>query len=204
MKNLQQGYFLHRANLPSQAANSYCVPGIDMDERDATELIEDAVGDAGPLWADVGAGSGTFTRALRSILPGGSRVYAIDSDPRSIRQLHALGDGVIPVKADFSRGVALPGDAPLLDGILMANALHFVRDAEGVLRRLVRLVRPGGRVVIVEYDRRAPNPWVPYPIRSDQWPSLARAAGLTNARITARMPSLYAGELYVGAAERST
>lgn len=175
-----------------------------MNERDAAELIENAVGTAGSNWADIGAGSGTFTRALRSLLPAGSRIFAVDNDPESITQLRALGDGVIPVQADFSRGVALPGRVQLLDGILLANALHFVRDPEGTLHRLVSLLRPGGRAVIVEYDRRTANRWVPYPIRSDRWPALAEAAGLTNPRITARTPSIYAGELYVGAADRPT
>lgn len=180
------------------------MPGFGMDERDAAELIMDAVGTAGSSWADLGAGSGTFTRALRSLLPEERRIFAIDNDPGSIAELRSLGDDVIPIQADFSRGVVLPGSVPSLDGILLANALHFVRDAEGTLRRLVSLLRPGGRAVIVEYDRRGPNPWVPYPIRSEQWPVLARAAGLTNAGITARRPSIYAGDLFVGAADRPT
>ena len=175
-----------------------------MNERDAAELIVDAVEAAGPSWADIGAGRGTFTGALRSLLPAGSRIFAIDNDPESITQLQALGHGVVPVQADFSRDVALPGHVHFVDGILLANALHFVRDAEGTLRRLVNLLRPGGRAVIVEYDHRAATPWVPYPIRSDQWPGLAHAAGLTYARITARTPSVYSGELYVGAADRPT
>ena len=133
----------------------------------------------------------------------GSRIYAVDSDPHAIADLRRIGDGVIPVKADFSREFALPGESPpVLDGMLLANALHFVAEAESVLRRLVRQVRAGGRIVIVEYDRRAANPWVPYPIRSAGWPRLAEAAGLTNARITARTPSKYAGELYVAVADR--
>ena len=175
-----------------------------MDDRDAAELIVDAVGQGGRYWADIGAGSGTFTRALRSLLPPGSRIYAVDNDAEAIVRLRGLGGGIVPVKADFSRGVSLPGDASELDGMLLANALHFVRDAAGVLRRPVRLVRPGGRVVIVEYDRRARSPWVPYPLRSDHWPAVAEAVGLTNARITARTPSIYAGELYAGAADRPT
>ena len=51
-----------------------------MDDRDAAELIVDAVGQGGRYWADIGAGSGTFTRALRSLLPPGSRIYAVDND----------------------------------------------------------------------------------------------------------------------------
>jgi ubiquinone/menaquinone biosynthesis C-methylase UbiE len=176
-----------------------------MDERVAAELIADAVRDAGSIWAEIGAGTGTFTRALRSLLPRESRIYAIDNDAQAVVELGQIGTGVIPVEADFSRDIAWPGESPpSLDGLLLANALHFVREAEIVLRRLVRPVRPGGRVVIVEYDRRAANPWVPHPIRSSRWPGLAHAAGLTNARITARTPSQYAGELYVGVADKPT
>ena len=49
------------------------------------------------------------------------------------------------------------------------------------MRRLARLVawlRPGGRVVLVEYDHRRANPWVPYPIGIAKLPALAKAAQL--------------------------
>ena len=172
-----------------------------MNQREARELIADAVGDSRGTWADIGAGTGTFTRALRSLLGPGSRILAVDRDPAAIIALNSLGDDVIPVHADFSRPFELPETA--LVGMLLANALHFVPDAAEVLRRLVRLLEPGGRVVIVEYDRRAANPWVPHPIGSEQWPEIAAIAGLVNPRVTARQKSRYAGELYVAAAERA-
>ena len=170
-----------------------------MDQREAEDLIAGAVGEVGGVWADFGAGAGTFTRALRALLPRESRIYAVDNDPAAVRALQELGSGVIPVRTDFSRTFDVPEP---LDGMLLANALHFVRDKEGVLRRLVNLLRPGGRVVIVEYDRRAASRWVPYPINPAAWPKLAQSAGLENPRITARRPSMYAGELYSGVAER--
>ena len=172
-----------------------------MDERDAIALINNAIVGHGNSWADIGAGSGTFTRALRSLLPIDSRIYAVDRDRNAISNLREIGSGVIPVEADFTAPFALPGN-PSLDGLLLANALHFVPNPGDVLGRLAGLVRHGGRVVIVEYDRRAANPWVPYPIRSERWPEVSAAAGLTNPLITARAPSRYAGELYVGAATR--
>src|SRR5215207_1454254 len=120
-----------------------------MDERDAVELINTAVVGHGNTWADIGAGSGTLTKALRSLLPLKSRIYAVDHDPAAIAKLRKIGGGVIPVEADFTAPFALPDNAAL-DGMLLANALHFVRNPGEVLGRLGKLLRPGGRVVIVE------------------------------------------------------
>jgi trans-aconitate methyltransferase len=172
-----------------------------MNQDEAGELIGSAVAGCSGVWAELGAGKGMFTTALRALLPPESRIYAVDSDPTAIAVLEVFLEGVTPILADFSQPFELP-ETPL-DGILMANALHFVLDQELILRRLVKLLRPGGRVVIVEYDRRAKSRWVPFPISADRWLELAPRAGLANPRITAKRPSMYAGELYVGVAERS-
>jgi len=180
-----------------------------MDVNDAVELIRDAVGDGdGPgVWADLGAGTGTFTRALARILDARSTIYAVDDDSSAVAALRAWAAKttarVIAVKADFTQPLQLPGlDGALLDGILLANALHFVRDAESVLKQLTQGVRAGGRIVVVEYDRRAPSRWVPYPIHASQWPRLAASVGLEDAAVTATRPSAYSGVLYAGVARR--
>ena len=178
-----------------------------MDVNDAVALVRDAVG-AGPgVWADLGAGTGTFTQALVRILDDKSTIYAIDRDASSLTELRALAaqsaTRIIPVRADFTRPVELPGfGATLLDGILLANSLHFVRDATSVLTELALRVRVGGRVVVVEYDRRERSRWVPYPIDSERWLQLAASAGLSGAMVTATMPSAYSGMLYAGVAMR--
>jgi len=182
-----------------------------MNIADAVEMIRDAVGVSGGVWADLGAGTGTFTRALTEVLGAGSTVYAVDGDARAVRALRELSSSssgdvlVTAVHADFTRPLELPGlerGRAQLDGILLANALHFVRDAERVLSGLVTQLRPEGRVVVVEYDRRAASQWVPYPISASRWPRLAESAGLTEPTITATRPSSYAGILYTGVATR--
>jgi trans-aconitate methyltransferase len=174
-----------------------------MDVSEAADLIATAVGDRPGHWADLGAGTGTFTRALLQLLPG-TRVHAVDRDPASVDALSRLGPDVIALHADFTAPAGLPalGSVPF-DGMILANALHFVEDAASVLRRLAAIVRPGGRVVIVEYDRRAASRWVPFPIAQSKWPSLAASAGLVNPVVTATTPSMYQGDLYVGAADRA-
>jgi SAM-dependent methyltransferase len=170
---------------------------------EAVALIEAAIPRGTTTWADVGSGDGTFTRALVELLGREARIYAIDRDARALASLRRWagrdGAGVIPVEADFTRALELP---EVLDGLLVANALHFVREADVVLARLATLVRSGGRVVIVEYDRRAASRWVPYPISSGRLPKLAASAGLSMPTVTATRPSAFGGVLYVAAADR--
>ena len=183
-----------------------------MNDSDAIELIRDAVGGRGGVWADLGAGTGTFTRALSAVLGAGSTVFAVDDDARAVRALRELSSSpsddarVIAVNADFTEPLALPGlvrGRAQLDGILLANALHFVRDPERVLSRLVEHLRPGGRAIVVEYDRRKASQWVPFPLPASRWPRLAESAGLAGPTITATRPSSYSGILYTGVATRS-
>jgi ubiquinone/menaquinone biosynthesis C-methylase UbiE len=178
-----------------------------MELRDAVELLSDAVHARGGVWADFGAGTGTFTLALAEMLGAGSTVYAVDDDANAIRVLRAVSPSnevrIVPVKADFSLPLETStlGGA-LLDGILFANSLHFVGDAVGALTSLAKMVCADGRVVVVEYDRRGASRWVPHPIPAAQWPGLAAAAGLVEATITARRPSQYSGSFYVGVARK--
>jgi len=177
-----------------------------MDSDDAVALLKAAVPREPGVWADLGAGTGTFTRALASLLPGG-RVYAVDQNARSLSKLNNHGQRgaatIIPVVADFSRPLDLPGlGAAELDGLLFANSLHFVADPEAVLKALTQRVQRGGRIVIVEYDRRAASRWVPHPIPASRWSTLAQAAGLTEPTIVASRPSSFGGILYVATASR--
>ncbi len=178
-----------------------------MNPREAAALIASTVEDRGGTWADIGAGEGTFTRALVQLLEPGSRVYAVDNDVNALRGLEQWAArakaNVIPVVADFAGPFEFPDlGQQLLDGMLAANALHFVRDPGAVLARLVERVRPGGRVVVIEYDRRRATRWVPYPIDRDRLPEIAAHAGLTPPTFTATRPSLYGGAIYVAAMDR--
>jgi SAM-dependent methyltransferase len=181
--------------------------GPAVNTAEAVALIAGAVPRRAGTWADLGAGDGTFTRALVELLGQGSRIFAVDRDARMLATLERWAKknaaNVIPVVGDFTTPFDLPGlGETRLDGMLFANALHFVRDAGVVLARLATRVRPGGPVVFVEYDRRAASRWVPYPIPADRLPALAATAGLSTPVITATRPSAFGGSLYVAAADR--
>lgn len=76
-----------------------------MQSREAVELIEGGVVGGG-TWADLGAGSGTFTRALAELVGAAGTVYAVDRDARAMAWLtegaeRAGGARLLPMVADF-------------------------------------------------------------------------------------------------------
>jgi SAM-dependent methyltransferase len=178
-----------------------------MDHADHVALLRGGVREAGGTWADLGSGSGAFTLALAELLGDGATIHSVDRDPSALRaQASAMGRrfrGVTLVQhtADFRAPLPLPDD---LDGIVMANSLHFVDRAEQsrVLGALAEHVRPGGSVLVVEYDTDAGNPWVPNPFSAASWPSLAGAAGLVEPRLLHRVPSRWLGAIYAVEATR--
>jgi SAM-dependent methyltransferase len=94
---------------------------------------------------------------------------------------------------DFTR--SLDG-LPALDGIVMANALHFQRDKRPVLERLRAIFKPGGRLIVVEYDTARGNHWVPYPLTYDQYARLAASAGFIDTRRLGTRPSSFLGGFF--------
>jgi SAM-dependent methyltransferase len=173
---------------------------------EARALLSPAITTRGGVWADFGAGEGTFTRALAELLGPDSRIIAVDRDASAVAALDRWASTasaiVLPVRGDFSFSFD-PPDATRFDGMLFANSLHYVRNAGEVLARLVAWLKPSGRVVFVEYDRERANQWVPFPISIDALSTLTDAAALSVPTVVARRPSMYQGELYVAIADRN-
>ena len=111
--------------------------------------------------ADVGAGTGYFTwRMARAVAPAG-RVYASDVQAEMIsllkRSMAERGVGnVVPVTATARDAGLAPAS---LDLALLVDVYHELEYPFEVIAGLVRALRPGGRLVLVEY--RAEDPQVP-------------------------------------------
>lgn len=171
-----------------------------MEQQAAIEFIAAAITARGGVWADLGAGSGTFTRALASLIGPDGTVYAVDRDAGSLRDLAQVRGGgktratIKTIVGDFTE----PLELPALDGVLLANALHYVAydDQATVMRRIAALAGPRAPIVIVEYDRRSANRYVPYPITPTTLATVAAEAGLTPPTILATRPSQYSGTMY--------
>jgi ubiquinone/menaquinone biosynthesis C-methylase UbiE len=162
-----------------------------MNQADLVELIRDGVAGAGMRWADLGAGEGAFTIALAELLGPSARITAVDRDGRALRRL-ADRSGIETRTADFTRPLGFSG----LNGVLMANSLHFVRDKAPVLELVRRMLVPEGRLVIVEYSTDRGNPWVPHPFSYTRWERMAAEAGFTGTRLLRTIPSSHFGSMY--------
>ncbi len=169
-----------------------------MNESDLVALLRDGITEQGGRWADLGAGEGAFTLALAELLGPRAQITAIDRDGRAMRGLaDELGKrypGVaIDVKvADFTR----PLDLRDLDGVVMANSLHFVRDKGPVVESVRAMLRPGGRLIVVEYGTDHGNPWVPHPFSYKRWEAMAARAGFVRTRLLRTIPSRHLGSMY--------
>lgn len=112
-------------------------------------------------WADLGCGEGTFTYALDSLIPTGSSIYAVDTRPGQFEPITAKGNQITALRKNF---VFDELNLPPLDGIIMANSLHYVQDKQAFYPKLASMLKPGGVMLLVEYDTDEPNRWVPFPI----------------------------------------
>jgi SAM-dependent methyltransferase len=161
-------------------------------------LIREGVSGAGTTWADLGSGRGAFTLALADLLGPGGTIFSVDRDLGALRdRARSLAKQfptvvVHQVVADFTGALSLP----TLDGAIMANSLHFVRDKLPVVRRICERIRPGGSFVLVEYDADDGNRWVPHPVSARTWELLANQVGLAETRIIGRVPSRFLGSIY--------
>jgi len=166
----------------------------------AITLLRPGIPGPGGIWADVGCGDGIFTSALHTLIQPSGEIYAVDRDQYALDALtsnfaESYPDAALhSMQADFTRGLSLPA----LDGMVMANSLHFVPDKTPVLSRLIRLLKPGGRLIVVEYNTSRGNSAVPYPLDDQSFLKLAAHIGLHEVHILSRIPSSFLGEMYAG------
>jgi ubiquinone/menaquinone biosynthesis C-methylase UbiE len=168
-----------------------------MELEDAISLIHtDAlIQNTQKTWADLGCGKGLFTQALADQLYEGSTVYAIDKNMSSFN-INSFPNHVT-IKAVESDFVYDDLNIESLDGILMANAFHFVNDKKSFIKKMIPYFREAPVFLMVEYETDLPNPWVPYPLRFDTLKNLFKELGFSAVKKISEKKSLYrSGILY--------
>ncbi len=168
-----------------------------MDHQDHVNLIQKGIPSSG-IWADLGSGRGAFTLALAECLDSQSHIYSVDIDQRALKTQEMRIETEYPdIQATFIRGdFTQPQELPPLDGILMANSLHFVQDKMPVLEIIRGYLKEYGRLVLVEYDTAEGNYAVPYPMTFTIWSQLAEEAGFSKTQLLATRPSSFLGHFF--------
>jgi len=169
---------------------------LERSERDAEEEPDKALDVLGILTgmtvADVGAGSGYFTVRLAARVGAKGRVYANDLQPEMLKMLAAR------LARENVRNVTLVQGAiedprlaaSSLDLVLMVDVYHEFSEPQKMLRALRTALKPGGRLVLLEYRKEDPD----VPIRFEHKMSVAEAKmeleaeGFTLAQIDGRLP----------------
>jgi tRNA A58 N-methylase Trm61 len=169
-----------------------------MNHDDHVALLRGGIDQPGGVWADFGSGTGAFTLALADLIGPAGVIYSIEQDrsavvqqERSLRE--RFPDSIVHTRvADFTR----PIDLPALDGIVMANALHFQRNPQPSVQLLKSYLHSQGCFIIVEYNIKEGNSAVPYPVPYRIWEELAQRCGFTHTQLLMTRPSRFLKEIY--------
>jgi ubiquinone/menaquinone biosynthesis C-methylase UbiE len=141
------------------------------------------------IWTDLGCGSGLFTNALARFLEPGSRIFALDKNINAFKNLFQNNNVTIEkIKADFINDEL---NLENLDGIMMANSLHYVKDKFSFIKKAGRYLKNHGCFLIVEYDTDTANRWVPYPLSFNTMKSLFITTGFHSVNKLNETPSRF-------------
>jgi len=172
---------------PGTRRAGYAARDVDGTAEPVTRTADRAPGgdanpQAGQVVCDIGAGPGYF--ALRISREVGTRgaVFAVDVEPRMLevlrKRIQKSGvSNVVPVLG-LSSDPLIPGNS--CDLILVVDTFHHFPDGVAYLRRLVRSLRKGGRLVNIDFHKRElpVGPPVEHKVSREEFLTFAESAGL--------------------------
>ncbi|HEY0297624.1 MAG TPA: methyltransferase domain-containing protein, partial [Arachidicoccus sp.] len=126
------------------------------------------------------------TNALACILEEGSIIYAVDKALQRFSEYIGNNVSIHFLQVDFVNE-NLPYSN--LDGILMANSLHYVSDKNSFIKKAERCLSAEKRFIIVEYDTMQANQWVPYPLDFTCLKKLFKVLGYKSIEKLEQLPS---------------
>jgi SAM-dependent methyltransferase len=106
----------------------------------------------GPV-LEVGCGDGEFTELLVENLGGWDYIEAVDMAEETVAEARDYFEKAHPgatVSFRVADAGSLPFEAGSFDAAAVSNTIHHMKEPEQSLREVLRVVRPGGRIIINE------------------------------------------------------
>ncbi len=115
----------------------------------------------GMVVADIGAGSGYHARRMATAVGATGKVYAVDVQPQMVQLLSAVArePGLANIKPILSAADDVKLPMASVDLAIMVDVYHELEFPHDVMASILKALKPGGRVVVVEY--RAEDAKVP-------------------------------------------
>ncbi len=122
----------------------------------------------GQVLADIGAGSGIF--AIPAARMTADTVYALDTDPEMLRIIDgkAQREGLTNIKLVQVSGDCFDIEAGAVDLALLVTVLHEIGDKATMLEEIGRILKTGGRILVIEFNKRETSMGPPMAIRLEE------------------------------------
>ena len=142
---------------------------------------------------DVGSGTGFMAAGIAPLV---AKVYAVDGSAGMLEVSRKNLGGFSNVEQRLADGATLPFDDASLDAVFANMYLHHCPDPNAAVAEMVRVLKPGGRLVITDLDQHE-HTWIRAEM-ADTWLGFdrgevrgwLRAAGLVNAIVDSTVPDL--------------
>jgi ubiquinone/menaquinone biosynthesis C-methylase UbiE len=141
------------ANVMSYAGAPWLERSDREDEEAPSKLIAKLAVQPGQNIADVGCGSGYYSRRLAPLVSPGGKVYGVDIQPEMLRMLEASAkqEGITNIVPILSKVDDPNLPAGEIDWILLVDVYHELQHPEPMLHKMRDALSPTGRVVLVEF-----------------------------------------------------
>jgi cyclopropane fatty-acyl-phospholipid synthase-like methyltransferase len=124
-------------------------------ELQVDRVVETLKISPGQKVADLGAGSGLFTRPIARKVGEKGTVFAIDIDPELLKHIDKTAE-----KPANIRTILAAEDDPKIpervDLIVIIDTLHHIRNREAYLKKLRDYLQPSGRIAILDFSKNWP------------------------------------------------
>ncbi len=113
----------------------------------------------GSAVADLGAGTGYFEPYLSAATGPAGRVYALDLEPSMLQWIadNAQKEGLTNIETRQVVADSTGLEPESLDRLLTVNTWHHIENREAYAKHLFSIIKPGGRVVVVDFTKEAPE-----------------------------------------------